>query len=225
MSNLNEDLDWNTLLVSEWALPILLYIDITTLGVDLTVLSYQKWSLPILTRYPEVIDWDIICQFEWCLPLIDEYPLMVGQAIIVLCESEWALPWIVRHEQMLDSNEWFILSTQHWALELLERNVEHINWTLLSSQEWAIDLIRKYPDCIDWNAISINAEALDLIRDNLDKVNMCVLIRNPKLMQYDYGAIRRKKFELHDELMRYLYHPTRYGKWLERYQFKREYLE
>ena len=48
---------------------------------------------------------------------------------------------------------------------------------------------------------------------------------NPAIFTYDYDAMKKLTTKLHDELIKYLYHPTRVGKWMHKYGTECEYLE
>ena len=62
----------------------------------------------------------------------------------------------------------------------MRKNVDKINWFYLSKNEEAIDLLLNYQDRIDWNAIvsNKNPKVIHLIEKNLDKIHIPSLVLN-----------------------------------------------
>jgi hypothetical protein len=81
------------------------------------------------------------------------------------------------------------------------------------------------PNKIEWIHLSKNPNALGLIKDNIDKIEWTCLLRNPAIFELDYVTMKNSTAQLHEELMAYVYHPTRVSKWLDKYDHEREYLE
>ncbi len=79
-------------------------------------------------------------------------------------------------------------------------------------------------DKINWNALASNPNAMHLLEANMDKFKLQKLFRNPAIFDLDYVKIRQLA-QLHEELIAYVYHPTRVSKWLNEYNHEREYLE
>ena len=67
-------------------------------------------------------------------------------------------PWIP-----LDKLDWFYLSSNPGAIDLLKNHPQKINWKQLSQNPAAIDLLKQNPDKIDWYYLSLNPGAIDLL--------------------------------------------------------------
>jgi len=80
---------------------------------------------------------------------------------------------------------WYLLSANPNAIELLKENKNNIDWEYLSinSNNKAIELLRENPDKIRWNWLSCNPcnEAIELLKLNLDKINWSYLSSNPSI--------------------------------------------
>jgi hypothetical protein len=91
---------------------------------------------------------------------------------------------------------WFILSKNPNAIDLLESNPDNINWNILSNNPNAIDLLEKrieyekflnpvdYKNLksnkkIDWSFLSQNPNAINLLKENQDNINWYCLAKNP----------------------------------------------
>jgi hypothetical protein len=86
----------------------------------------------------------------------------------------------------------------------------------------------KLRDCIQleklsWSYLSWNP-AIHLLEANPEKINMRILIRNPAIFMYDYDAMKQATAQLHEELIAYVFHPTRVAKWMYENGTDSEYL-
>jgi hypothetical protein len=89
-------------------------------------------------------------------------------------------------ELMIDI--WDILSSNPYAIHLLEKNPDKIDWYELSENTSAIHLLEKnllHSDKIDWFGLSRNPAALHILEKNLDKIRWTALHfnTNPKAIQ------------------------------------------
>ena len=71
-----------------------------------------------------------------------------------------------------------------------------------------------------------NPEALPII-EKLDPlfIDYEALLCNPNIFVLDYAATKKANAKLHEELIAYVYHPSRVAKWVHQYGTESEYLE
>jgi hypothetical protein len=96
-------------------------------------LSRNPNAIPILERYPEKIDWEL---------------LQINPNGISLIKRKLA--------QDPDKINWFHLSRNPNAIPILEKHPEKINWYWLSENPNAIHLLEKHPEKICWYYLSKN---------------------------------------------------------------------
>ncbi len=98
-------------------------------------------------------------------------------------------------------------------------------WVYWSHYARSIHLLEANQDKINWQELSYNPAAIHLLKANQNKINWQGLTYNPAIFTYDYEAMKRHTNQLHDELIREVYHPQRVIKWVNKYGMDREYLE
>ncbi len=143
-----------------------------------------------------------------------------------------------------DKISWRLLSGNPNAMHLLEANPNKINWYYLSQNPNAMHLLEANQDKINCLGLSDNPNAIHLIESHIQKqcsrefinaafcdnryyplISYRYLLTNPAIFVLDYDAMQQATKRLHQELMAYVYHPTRVSKWLDKYDHEREYLE
>ena len=69
----------------------------------------------------------------------------------------------------IDNLEWFYLSKNPRAIDLLEANPDKINWDSLSLNPNAIELLKANKDKINWSYLSLNTnpEVIKLLQKNV----------------------------------------------------------
>ena len=110
--------------------------------------------------------------------------------------------WKLRDWIPIEKINWYYLSRNPNAIQLLEKNQDKICWTALSVNPNAIELLeknldkihihslnyynpnsyeilRKNHDYINWDTLSANPDAIDLLIKNSSKINWCFLSKNP----------------------------------------------
>jgi len=102
------------------------------------------------------------------------------------------------------------------AYKLLEWiNPDNIEWWYLSSNPEAIDLLEANQDKIDWRELSMNPVAIHLLEANQDKIDWDEFSHNPAIFTYDYQKLRTNKLTINREVVEYVYHPDRVERLLE----------
>ena len=66
------------------------------------------------------------------------------------------------------------------AIELLQKNIHEINWDMVSKNPNAIELLKKYPENISWHYLSKNPNqaAIELLKANPKKIEWRYLSKN-----------------------------------------------
>lgn len=68
--------------------------------------------------------------------------------------------------------DWFILSSNRYAINIIKDNLDKIDWEELSANENAIDIIKdNLNKPINWEILSTNINAYDLLFKNQDKID------------------------------------------------------
>ena len=90
----------------------------------------------------------------------------------VLCRNPTAIHFIIESlESTPGKINWYYLSDNPAAIQLLEANPDNINWPMLSWNHGAIQLLEANPDKINWDYLSENPAAIHLLNANPDKIN------------------------------------------------------
>ena len=150
--------------------------------IDWWVLSHNANAIHLLESNPDKIDWNSLCSNP--------------NAIHIL-------------EDNLDKINWGVLSRNPNAIHLLEANPDKINWNSLCSNPNAIHLLEANPDKINWGVLSRNPNAIHIIENNLDKIVWYDISSNPNIFTYDYEKMKSNCNIFKEELIQYIYHPSR----------------
>jgi len=86
---------------------------------------------------------------------------------------------------------------------------EKIDWYNLSLNSNAIDLLKKNPDKIDWYSLSGNKNAIELFKENLNHILWSELSRNPSIFELDYEAMKKNNQAIYEELIKEVMKPSR----------------
>ena len=96
---------------------------------------------------------------------------------------------------------------------MLKKNFDNINWFAISVNPNAIELIEANLDKIDWGRLSRNPNAMHILEANPDKINWDELSGNPSaihlLCVLNREKMREQCKEFARELISYVLHPTR----------------
>ncbi len=106
--------------------------------------------------------------------ILEYFPIKINW--IFLSSNKYAIPIL---EKNLDKIDWYVLSHNPNAIPLLEKNPDKINWYNLSLNPNAISLLEKNLDKINWFALSGNPNAIPLLKKNIEKINWVHLSANP----------------------------------------------
>ena len=168
-----------------------------------------------------------ICKIKWGSLCLNTNPA----AIRMLEENPDKIDWSTLSRnpaaiRLLEKNPdkivWFNLSSNSEAIHILENEIQtnphnRINWELLSKNSKAIHILEKYPEHISWFHINenTNPEAMRMIETHWKTyyqtyyhLPWCTLSKNPNIFTYDYQEMSRSKIQLHEELIRNMFHPT-----------------
>ena len=112
----------------------------------------------------------------------------------------------------------------------LEQHPDKIDWLLLSANPNAIYLLEQNQDKIYWGWLCSNPNAIHLLEQNYDKIDWCMLSANPNaihlLASLDYVAMKRTFQPLAQELIEYVFHPSRVSRIASLYELELdEYLD
>jgi len=95
------------------------------------------------------------------------------------------------------------------------QNQDKIDWYELSANSSAIDLLTKNQDKIKWTFLSKNPAAIDLLMNNKSKINKLSIFNNPNIFELDYSAIKKRMNIYSEELMMHALHPSRIQKMID----------
>ena len=112
-------------------------------------------------------------------------------------------------EENIDKIDWTSLSNNPNAIHLLESNMDKIDWKWLSYNPNAIHILEANIDKINWRELSANPNAIHLLEANQDKIDWRILSANPSIFTYDYNHMRSVCNIYKEELIAYVFHPSR----------------
>ena len=120
-------------------------------------------------------------------------------------------------EKNLDKVNWFWLSANPNAIQLLEKNPEKIKWCWLSRNPNAIHLLEKNPEKIDWYELNKNSNAMHLLEKNQEEIDWDFLSLNPSIFKkmINYKYLYQRINMIREELMIKSMHPRRLERWIE----------
>lgn len=124
-------------------------------------LSSKLIYIPFLRKYPEFIDYEIICNLE------------TNEIIDIL-------------EKNKDKISWTNISKNPCLIDFLLENIDKINWLyfMLNTHPKAIQIIEQNPEKINWNYLSANRSAVHLLKKN-EKIIDDQNIRDMMIMYND----------------------------------------
>ncbi len=108
-----------------------------------------------------------------------------------------------------DKIDWDGLSVNPNAIHLLEANQDKIRWSWLSERTNTIHILEANQDKINWHMLSENTNAIHLLEANQDKIDWTWLSKNPNIFTYDYEKMKENCNIFKQELIAYVFHPSR----------------
>ncbi len=99
----------------------------------------------------------------------------------------------------------------------MKENQNKIDWYQLSKNPNAIELLKANLNKIDWSSLSENPNAIELIEININQIDWFNISRNPAIFTYDYKEIKENFRELGEEIIAKALHPKRIFKLIELY--------
>ena len=84
----------------------------------------------------------------------------------------------------IDNIDWFELSSNPSAVDMLMENPKEINWFNLSGNPEAIEIIKANMDMVGWSQLSFNPNAIDILIANKDKIWRNQFCENPASVEF-----------------------------------------
>ena len=102
-------------------------------------------------------------------------------------------------------NNYIIYELYEWV------KIKNLDYYNLSCNPAAIDILEKNIDKINWTNLSSNPAAIGILEKNIDKINWSNLSDNPNIfkIKYNYSIISKEFEPLKEELCKLFYHPKR----------------
>jgi hypothetical protein len=133
---------------------------------------------------------------------IHDYLCKIGMLSVnlrCLSTNPRAIPFLERH---MDLIEWDGLSSNHEAIDILERFQEKINYEYLTLNQnpRAMSILREHKDKIKWDWLSSNScdEAIDILIENPQNINYMSLAcnKNPRAIEILMNNVKKISWEL-----------------------------
>lgn len=86
---------------------------------------------------------------------------------------------------------------------------------MISSNPNALPFLSQHIDYVSEAGLCANPNAIELL-DKLESISERCIKNNPNLVTYNYEAIRSDRRELNQEVMAFVYHPSKIANWIER---------
>jgi len=101
----------------------------------------------------------------------------------------------------------------------LKQNPDKIDWFYLSSNPNAIELIKENLDKINWHLLSQNYNAIEILKENPEKINWHYLSSNPAIFELDYDKMKKNFEIMEEEIIKEVLKPERVIRNLELYGY------
>jgi len=151
-------------------------------------LSNNPYSIPLLKKYPELIDWYALSSNESkeAIFLIrDNLEKLDNECYTNLCQhpSYEAIELLLENPEKID---WYHISSNPYALHLFEKeeNREKLYWEKICyiATHTFIPLLKKNMDKLNdrcWKELSSNKNMIELLMENMDKIDWHYISANP----------------------------------------------
>ena len=214
---------WNVLSTNPAAYNLILYKIDYEEGYDRPYKDWKRklnWSsipvnpcmLPILERrkYSNKYDINEIGRNPnpLCMKVIFDLPFNDSLLNNVCLNDNYdVMPYIYKHIDKLTDSDWKNLSSNKYAIKLLEKNIDKINWDSISLNSKACHIIEKNLDKINWRNLSSNSGALYILGQNIEKIDWWYFINentNPdtiNLIENNIDKFDWKDISLHENLI------------------------
>ncbi len=173
-------------------------------------LSRYNKSLPFMRKYINRLDWEWLCANPYAAKLLEENPRKIHYE--TLCGNCAAVHLI---EPLLETDaygnyvhplyykvDWVMLSLNHGATHILEKNVDKLDYWCLSMNKNAGHLLAQNLEKIDWCLASKNTGAYSLLEKHIDKIIWDWFSCNSEgigLLAKNLGKLDWKNFSLNDK--------------------------
>ena len=117
--------------------------------------------------------WTSLSKNQHALDLLELNPDKIEWLIFLTQPSSDKLVKIIENNlNRIDENAIYMLSRRNDTMHILENNPHLIDWILLSSNQYAIDILEKNIDKICWHSFSCNPHprAIELLEKNIDNI-------------------------------------------------------
>ena len=181
----------------------------------LLLANQDKINIYMFAKNENIIK--IINNEKFCIKILENYK-NDNEFWKNLSSNKYAIPLL---EDNIDKIDWDTLSGNLNAIHLLEKNQEKINWTMLSRNLNAIHLLEKNQEKIVWTLLCENPLGYNLLQDSINKKRIpeVIIYNNPNIFTINYKILKEKCEIFKEELMQKCYHPKRLFYYLEKYKY------
>ena len=141
--------------------------------LDWCYLTANPSAIDILKANPEKIVWSLLS--ENTNPLAID--LLRERAVLENNMSK------KDYKKLGDKIDWYSLTANPNAIELLKEYPHKIEWECLSANTAAIDWLKENKNVIDWGMLSENPNAIQLLKENRKKIHWDKLCKNPNAIE------------------------------------------
>jgi hypothetical protein len=141
--------------------------------LDWCYLTENPSAIDILKANPEKIVWSLLS--ENTNPLAID--LLRERAVLENNMSK------KDYKKLGDKIDWYSLTANPNAIELLKEYPHKIEWECLSANPAAIDWLKENKNVIDWGMLSENPNAIQLLKENRKKIHWEKLCKNPNAIE------------------------------------------
>ena len=141
--------------------------------LDWCYLTENPSAIDILKANPEKIVWSLLS--ENTNPLAID--LLRERAVLENNMSK------KDYKKLGDKIDWYSLTANPNAIELLKEYPHKIEWEYLSANPAAIDWLKENKNVIDWGMLSENPNAIQLLKENRKKIHWEKLCKNPNAIE------------------------------------------
>lgn len=160
--------------------------------------EYEKGLSPEdydMLEVTDVLDWCYLTENPSAIDILKENPGKIVWSSLSNNTNPLAID-LLRERAVIENNmskkaynklgnkiDWYSLSINANAIELLKEYPHKIKWGCLSANPAAIDLLKENPNAIDWEMLSENPNAIQMLKENPKKIDWERLCKNPNAIE------------------------------------------
>jgi hypothetical protein len=192
--------------------------------IDFDSLSLNENAIDILEQYIYNVNWRNLSANPNALPILLKNPDRIDNSMLSINPN--ALHIIENNLNKINWYQLLCNTNIKNYLHIVENNLDnfaHLRlWNQLCkiAEPKVIDIIERNLEHVDWAILSANPAAIHLLEKNPDKISYTMLSKNPAIFVIDRDAMRKQIDNgFAEELIAKALHPRHFARNLELYDY------